>query len=173
MVGVRDVVWGISLGVVGVLLFQSYPLLRAEQFVQKDAKLAFLEAFQGRRMIDGTLVQLPAGGAVPVDPMAQPIDFVNLNIVAEHTTWNGGETQLVLHHVLSFDRMRPDTNRVLDVYVKLMMDGAHFRYEHFQVRGQPPLPLPIGGNPWLPLLRSEAGNGLPPTHPKRIVEPME
>lgn len=153
MIRVRDVVWGVLFGIVLVLALQTYPLTQAENFVERDAKLAFLEAFQGRRMRDGTIIKLPTVSSVPVDSMAGTIDFRSLRFLAERVTWNGKHIELVARHVVGFDRMREDTNIVHEVHVKLSRDGSRFVYEHFEVRGKPPLPTPVVGNPWLPLLQ--------------------
>jgi hypothetical protein len=167
----RDAVWGLVFGVVLVLALQSYPLLRAERFVERDAKLAFREAFAGRRMVDGTLIERPGGGGNTL-PTAAPIDFVSFHILAEHVSWHGREAELVVHHVIGFDRTRDDANLVHDVHVKVAKHGSQLRYEHFQVRGHPARPLPIVGNPWTPLMvNDEAGGGRRPYDPNQIAPP--
>lgn len=157
MIRTRDAVLGIALGVVLALALQTYPLMQAVDFIERDATLAFQEAFQGRRMTDGTIVTLPANPAVHVDPTVAPIEFHNVQFVAKHVSWDGQSIALVARDVVGFDRMRQDLNPVHEVYVTLTREGSRFRYDRFELRGQPPLSAPIVGNPWLPLLHQVSG----------------
>lgn len=170
MFGARDVVWSVVLGVLGLLALQSYPILRAERYVERDATMAFQDAFAGRRMVDGTIIERPGGGGVRTETMASPIDFVTFRVLAEHATWNGSQIELVVHHVVGFDRTRDDSNLVHDVHIKVSKDGSRLRYDHFQVRGEPPVPQPILGNPWAPLMIASSGGKGPSPWDKNDVE---
>jgi hypothetical protein len=155
--GPRDVVWGLLLGVGGMLLVQSLPLWRAEQHVEEQALHAFLEAYTGAQMIDGTIIKPRGAAGARIDTATPHIHFRTIRKVAERVSWNGARVELVYRHVIGFDRARPELNLTHEVYVRLKRVDDQLRYMHFQVRGEPPMPLPIADNPWLALLvRSKA-----------------
>lgn len=151
MLATRDIVWGLLLGVIGMLLVQSVPLMRAEAHVDAQVREAFIHVYRGSQTLDGAVIK-PEDSQVHVDPNAPRIRFRRLTKLAEHVSWNGTEVELVYRHMLGVGDADSTQNLEQEVHLRLSKVDGELHYTHFHARGQNPLSTPIADNPWIELL---------------------
>jgi hypothetical protein len=153
MFGARDVVWSVLICAVMTVLFQCRPVWNARRTLERDAREAFLEAYKGRRELDGDVIAPDGHRGVQLDPMAAPVTHRRFEILADRVSWAGTKAELVALHVVELGA--EDTEKV-EAHVKLEKRGSRWVYTHFDVRDVGPLGDPGSGNPWLRALHPPA-----------------
>ena len=150
MFGVRDLVWSVLICVVMTAFFQCRPVWSARRTLERDAREAFLQAYKGRRELDGTVIAPDGQPGVPLDALAAAVTHRRFEILADRVSWAGNKAELVALHVVELAAEKTST---VEAYVKLEKRAGRWVYTHFEVRDLGPLAQPGFGNPWLHALQ--------------------
>lgn len=153
----KDLLWALGICAVLTGYFQWLPAHNAREVVERDARDAFLEAYKGRREIDGDIVA-PAGKGTHIDPTKEPIKRRTLQILADKISWTGMRAEIVARHSVEMLASPPIEDSV-DVHMTLEKRGSRWVYTLFEVRdGQTQTDFD-GTNPWISaLVAAEAEN---------------
>lgn len=150
MFGVRDVVWSVLICAVMTVFFQCRPAWSARRALERDAREAFLEAYKGRRELDGDVIAPDGQLGVRVDPLGAVVTHRRFEILADRVSWAGNKAELVALHVVE---LAAEPTSTVEAHVKLEKRAGRWVYTHFEVRDLGPLAQLGFGNPWLHALQ--------------------
>jgi hypothetical protein len=155
MLGVRDLAWSALICAALTLLVQCRPAWSARRTVERDARDAFFEAYEGHRTLGGEVIAPTGKNGVRSDPLASPVTYRRFEITADRLSWGGNKAELVARHVVELGGEPAST---IEAHVKLEKRGRRWMYTLFEVRNGAALDELDSGNPWLRVLQPEGSD---------------
>jgi hypothetical protein len=150
MLGWKDLLWALGICVVLTGFFQWRPAYNARELIERDARDAFLEAYKGRREVDGDVITPPGKGA-HIDASKSMVLRRTMQILADKISWTGNRAEIVARHSVELVAQPPEEDTV-DVHITLEKRGNRWVYTLFEVRDGTIQTEFDGSNPWVAAL---------------------
>jgi hypothetical protein len=150
MLGWKDLLWAIGVCAVLTGFFQWMPAYNARELIERDAKDAFLEAYKGRREVDGDVIT-PHGKGAHIDASKSMVLRRTMQILADKISWTGNRAEIVARHSVELVAQPPEEDTV-EVHVTLEKRGSRWVYTLFEVRDGTIQTEFDGTNPWVAAL---------------------